>query len=194
MKKFVLKFLIVLIVFVLPNLILGLIRLYNGDKELLIIQNLDSENMIFQHPISSKIDSVKTIYKLGDLSHKQERLKDTIVIIKDKFGFSNYLENKNPEILFIGDSYFHDPGNGTLNGFQKRMNDFFGKNVSYNLGAVLSSDFKVFNELYENKFFEKRPNFIILELAERRFHHWLNLYQDLVNKKNKTKKIQIYGF
>jgi hypothetical protein len=194
MRKFIVKFLILILIFITPNLIFGVIRYFLGDKELIIYLNLDAENMVFHHPIRTKVDTIKTIYKLGDLSHDQERLADTIVIIKDNFGFSNYLENKNPEILFIGDSYFHDPGNGTLNGFQKRMNDFFSKNVSYNLGAVLSSDFKVYNELYQKRYFDKRPNFIVLELAERRFHHWLTLYQDLVQKKNKTKKYRYMGF
>ena len=194
MRKFIAKFLILMLIFIIPNLIFGVIRYFLGDKELIIYRNLDEENMIFHHPIRTKVDTIKTIYKLGDLTYTLERLQDSVVFINDKYGFSNYIENKNPEILLIGDSYFHDPGNGTMNGFQKRINDYFGKNVSYNLGAVMSSDFKVFNELYQNNFLVQRPKFIILELGERRFHHWLKLYKDLVEKKNKTKKYRFMGF
>ena len=66
---------------------------------------------------------------------------------------------------------------------QNKINSYFNKNCAYNLGAVLCSDFRVYNEFYQREIFIKKPKFIILEIIERNFYKWSNIYKDLsVNK------------
>lgn len=193
MDRFLYKFIVTLVICILPNTIIGVYRLLNNDQLLLLNQNLDKENMIFNYKIGDKVDTFLVHERQFDLSKEIEYLDSPNVIIYDKFGFSNYIENSSPDILLIGDSYFHDPGNGTINGFQKRINGYFHNNCCYNIGAVMCSNFKVYNELLNIRYFTKQPKTIVLEIAERNFYKWNNLYRDLIGKKYKTTNYNYYG-
>ena len=193
MKKFIVKLIIVFFISVIPNLFLGVYRYTEEDKTLRLNQNLNEENFIFNYKIKNKRDTIFTIFRKGDLTEKLSKLADTSITIYDEFGFSNCSSNKKPEIVLIGDSYFHDPGLGTKFGFQNKINSYFNKNCAYNLGAVLCSDFRVYNEFYERKIFLSKPKFIILEIIERNFYRWSNIYKDLSVNKMKTFKYKYLG-
>jgi hypothetical protein len=193
MKKFIINLLFVFVILAFPNLSIGIYRLLISDNTLQFNKNLNDENFIFNYKIKSKRDTLFSNFRKGDISNKISKLDDTLVSIYDEFGFSNLTQNRRPEIVLIGDSYFHDPGNGTEYGFQSKINSYFNKNCSYNIGAVLCSDFRVYNEFYEREIFLKKPKFIILEIIERNFYKWSNIYKDLSVNKIKTSKYKYLG-
>ena len=193
MKKFIVKLNIIFFICVIPNFFLGIFRYCNQDETLRLNQNLNEQNFIFNYKIKSKRDTLFTLFRKGDLTEKVNKLVDTSYSIYDEFGFSNCAVNNKPEIVLIGDSYFHDPGNGTKYGFQSKVNSYFNKNCAYNLGAVLCSDFRVYNEFFKREIFLKEPNFIVLEIIERNFYKWSNIYKDLSGNKIKTSKYKYLG-
>jgi hypothetical protein len=193
MQKFFLKLCLIFFIGVMPNFFIGLYRYIKKDNSLQLNQNLNAENFIFNYKIKNKSDTVMSIYRKGDLSSKLSRLDDTCCRVYDKFGFSNWTFNNKPKIVLIGDSQFHDPGKGTEYGFQNSLNTHFGFNCSYNIGAVLCSGFRVYNEFLKEKIFLQKPKYIVLEIGERNFLKWDNIFNELKMKSTKTIKYRYFG-
>ncbi len=188
MKKFLRKFLLIIGSVILINLLLGLIRLMVDDRNIPYIINQKENTMVLDYEKKESFYSEKQ-FAVSNLS------RDTLYSItktRDAYGFSNAMENKNPELLFIGDSYFYDTHISTNEGLQASCNKMLGGNISYNLGSVDNSNFKVYNELLQAKYITK-PKVIVMEILEEYLHTWLDLKNQIENNSIKTQNVNYYG-
>jgi hypothetical protein len=194
MKLFLIRFFKILLLFTTPNFVIGIYRLQKRDESLVYTQNLQNNRFIFNYPEKTTWETYQSSHlKSGDLSEKKIRIPPGYYRF-DEYGFSNNYPNSSPRIILIGDSYFHDPGNGTNSGFQASIDRKIGKRVTYNLGAVMNSSFKTYNELSLLKKINAPPKLIVLEVVERNFYqHWRTLYIDLINKKTKREQNHFLG-
>jgi hypothetical protein len=194
MKLFIIRLFKILLIFTTPNFLIGIYRLQKNDESLVYTQNLQNSRFIFNYPEKTTWETHHSSrLKSGDLSEKKIRIPPGYYRF-DEFGFSNNYPNSTPKIILIGDSYFHDPGNGTNCGFQASIDSKIGSRVTYNLGAVMNSSFKTYNELLKLKKINTQPQIIVLEIVERNFHrHWRTLYVDLINKKRKREQNHFLG-
>jgi hypothetical protein len=164
MKIFLINTIIVFVLSVLPNFIIGIIRLKKEEPIPYVLNKMksvkaDSEEL----SINNKPTYGKPI---GDMSRLSLLKGDSVLRYVDNFGFSNIVVNKSPEILFIGDSFLNDPGVSTNEGIQAQTNKLLNKNISYNIGSAGSAGFRVYNKFCELSF-KKKPRLIIFEVVER---------------------------
>ena len=167
MKKFILKTLLILFVSILPNVIVGFLRLGVNDFIPYTINYDLFQARYARYLEDSLINKSETVRvkPVGDLNNLSFA-GDPIIRSVDFFGFSNEYDNRRPEVLFIGDSFFNDPHLNSSMGIQSEVNKRLGKNSSYNIGNVSLCGFKVYNTL-QQAFFTGKPKLIIFETVER---------------------------
>lgn len=185
MKKFILYTFVVFIVSILPNTFIGLIRLGVNDFIPYTINYKLFQSRYARYmndSVHKSFESFKII-PVGDLNN-EPFVGAPINRSLDYFGFSNKSENRQPEILFIGDSFFNDPNMNTSMGIQSMVNKRLGKNIAYNIGNVGLCGFKVYNTL-QRAYFNRKPNLIIFESVERNVLE--NLKRSLDELKNQEK-------
>ncbi len=183
MKKYLLKFLILFLLCLLPNIIIGFVRIYFGDENIAYLKNKKQNHLVYNFEEQDSFTKIKT-YAITDLS------RDTLGEVNltyDYFGFTNQTENNKPEILFIGDSFFRNIINPTDSSIQARGNNILKRNACYNIGSSGNSTFKVYNELLEREYLHK-PKIIVLEIVERYLTDWLDLKNQLENSLTKTNR------
>jgi hypothetical protein len=118
----------------------------------------------------------------------REISKSRLIRFTDKWGFQNVSDIKNPEILFIGDSFFEDP----YLSYNKGLSQNFSK--SMNIAAVGCSGFKVFNELKTKGYFTELPKYIVIEVVERNIGGaWSNLFDQIESNEMKSVPYNYYG-
>ena len=186
MKRFISKTALYVILGLLPNILMGVIRIYLGDKNMPF--QINKEGRSHQEAI---LNPYATFYKdrKTDLSH------DTFKHVKnnrDANGLSNVQPNKQPDVVFIGDSFFADLLCSSDSGIQARCNRMLGYNAAYNLGYVSSANFKLYNE-YIKKGIIAEPKIIICEISEAYTSRWLSLKAELLSGKQRTKITNYYG-
>ena len=191
MKKFINKLLLLSFISLLPNLLVGLIRLLMNDDMIPFSLNISKDFEL----LAKKRESIYTFKKLpppiNDMSNRPVR-DDSLIRCIDRYGSSNVQRNPAPIILYIGDSFFEDPRMNTIDGLQSQTNHIFNKNVSYNIGNTGNSGFQVYNELINNGFIRK-PRLIVFEVVER---HAASIFKkaprQLINNEIKTKKYNYF--
>jgi hypothetical protein len=192
MKKMILKSVSLLSVALLVNAALGLVRLRLGD-EIPYKTNI-REQYFTDNQYKGRCDTTVYVHTRTDLGHDSIHLPQGLLRIYDHYGFSNMTENKSPELLFIGDSFFEDPQLSTTEGIQALCNQKMNRNGSYNIGAHGCSGFKVYNELSE-QYFSQKPRLIIFETVERALStHIEEALLDLRKHRYKTLQHHYYGF
>lgn len=164
MRKFIRKSALLLFIVVLINLLMGFIRL-KAEDEITYISNR-KEECVTANQFYGRADTAVYIKSRTDLGHDSINLPKGILRICDHYGFSNVADNKAPEMLYIGDSFFDDPHLNITEGIQALTNKKMQRNCAYNLGANGCSGFKVFNEL-SAQYFHQKPKVIFFESVER---------------------------
>ncbi len=164
MKRFLTYGTFLLAIAVLPNFSIGILRMHAGDRIPYAI-NRDKSYVTTEQAQVKQPYQLFPVFAVTDMSRKPV-WKDSILRSNDAFGFSNMVENRTPEILFIGDSYFNDPHFTTTEGIQATTNKHFQQNIAYNIGKSECAGFKVYNEL-NDCFFKKKPALIVFEVVER---------------------------
>ncbi len=109
MKRFLFKSGSILLVVVFINSTIGIIRLINADPTLPYSINRSQEFINTNQKygrVNLRNTSKRKEFKL-DLSG-EVIVKYNFIDVYDSLGFRNFYSNKNPEILFIGDSFFDD--------------------------------------------------------------------------------------
>lgn len=178
MKRFLTYGILIAVIAILPNFIVGLLRTRVNDFIPYTQQkNKDFYGTALEKELNYQLAPTTPV---ADMSRLPIRPEPTYRA-SDMFGFSNMVENKSPEILYIGDSFFNDPHSPTNNGIQAQTNDFFHKNIAYNIGAHNCGGFNVYNEL-NHYFFKKKPRLIVFEAVER------NAYEIIKNAPNELRK------
>jgi hypothetical protein len=177
MKKFILKIVIVILPILCMNLILGVIRYKNGDETIPYRQNWYKQYITHEQKYN-EIGRVVSDFQTFDMSREVRKCR--MVRYKDKWGFQNTDDIKNPKIIFIGDSFFNDP----FLSYQQGLSFNFER--SLNIGYMGCSGFQVFNELKTHGYFTEIPKFIIIEVVERNLEAWVNLYEQLEMNQIKT--------
>jgi hypothetical protein len=178
MKSFLINLLIVFVLSILPNYIIGVIRLKRDEP----ISYVLNEKKSFK--ASSKVFSInkKPIYirPRGDLSKLPLFKGVSVMRFVDNFGFSNIQINDSPEILYVGDSFLNDQALNTSDGIQSKTNKLLNRNVAYSIGNAGRAGFRVYNQLRKSTF-KKNPSLIIFEVVER------HLYEVLINAPNELR-------
>ena len=177
MKKFIFKIIIVLLPIVVVNSIFGFLRYNNGDDTIPYKQNWYKQ-FISHGQIDKNIGWIVSDSQIFDMS--REVRKHRMVRYKDKWGFQNISTIINPDILFIGDSFFDDP--------YLSYGQSLSLNIpqSMNISSMGCSGFQVFNELKIHGYFTTPPRFIIVEVVERNLDAWINLYEQIELMEMKT--------
>ena len=191
MKKFINQLLLLSFISLLPNLLVGLIRLLMNDDMIPFSLNLSKDFELH----AKKRESIYSFNKLpppiNDMSNRPVS-DDSLIRSLDRYGSSNIQRNPAPVILYIGDSFFEDPRMNTIDGLQSQTNHLFNKNVSYNIGNTGNSGFQVYNELINSGFIRK-PRLIVFEVVER---HAASIFRkatsQLINNEIKTKKYNYF--
>jgi len=191
MKKFLCRFLVVLLAALTPNILMGLYRLKVRDKLLPFTFNLNNDSMIPGLPHKSKRDTSYVDVVPGDLSG-EPLIEHPVLLIEDKYRFVNEQPNPSPEILLCGDSFFRSKRDNVSSGLQAKVNELFNRNISYSLGGAFCSGFKVYNELLKLGEISP-PKIIVLEVVERNLGAWKNLSLQLINNETKTVPYKYYG-
>lgn len=184
MKKIILKTIIVLLPILLTNLVIGVLRNKNGDETIPYKQNW-LKQFISRGQIGKKTGKIISDYQTFDMSREVRKLQ--IVNYIDKWGFQNKKEIKNPDILFVGDSFFEDP----FLSYEQSLS--FNIPLSMNISSMGCSGFQVFNELKTHDYFTKAPKYIIIEVVERNLYTWVNLFDQIKLKQLKTKNYNYFG-
>lgn len=163
MKRFLLTGTGLLLLAILPNLLAGILRLNAGDRIPFRVHT--DQDLAWKQQHNSKSFQPHRVVPIADMSLQPIR-NNSILRIDDPFGFSNQNENRNPVILYTGDSFLNDPHTPTEEGYQNITNTLLGFNASYNIGTHECGGFRVFNELMNGYFLEK-PKLVICEAVER---------------------------
>jgi hypothetical protein len=170
---------------------MGMLRM-KVDDEINYKVNKREEYITANH-YNGRCDTALFIKTRTDLGHDSLHLPQGILRICDAYGFSNVVSNPNPEVLFIGDSFFDDPHINTTEGIQALFNDKMKRNCAYNIGANGCSGFKVYNELLAKGYFSK-PKVIFFETVERAMStHIIEAAQQLKDNQFKTNKHHYLG-
>jgi hypothetical protein len=170
---------------ILANLIFGILRIKNADDTIPFRQNWNRQ-FINHRQIGLKVGYTIIDSPMFDMS--REISKSRLIRFNDKWGFQNVSDIKNPEILFIGDSFFDDP----YISYDKGLSQNFSK--SMNIAAMGCSGFKVFNELKVQGYFAKLPKYIVIEVVERNIGNaWSNLFDEIESNEMKSVPYNYYG-
>jgi|GEM_PF-4312797 len=192
MRKFIRKSVLLLFIVVLINLSMGILRIMAED-EITYVTNR-KEEFVTANQYYGRADTSVYIKTRTDLGHDSINLPKGILRICDHYGFSNVAENKTPEMLYIGDSFFDDPHVNSTEGIQALTNKKMQRNCAYNIGANGCSGFKVYNEL-DAQYFKQKPKVIFFESVERALA--TTIPEALVHLKTgqfKSQKHQYFGF
>jgi len=184
MKKFILKVVLILAPTIAINLTFGILRNHNGDETIPFRQNWMDQYMNLNQ-MDPAIGLMTIDAKKFDMS--KDVLSYTLTRFKDKWGFQNAKDIKSPNILFIGDSFFDDPFLSYTDGLSYNFNS------SMNLSSVGCSGFKVFNELKDHGYFTTLPKIIFMEVVERNFSAWSDLFEQIETNEFKTKPYYYCG-
>jgi hypothetical protein len=168
----------VLLPILCTNLIFGIIRYKNGDETIPYKQNWHKQ-FISHGQKDNQIGRSVSDFQTFDMSREVRKCR--MVRFKDKWGFHNSGDMKNPNILFIGDSFFNDP----FLSYQQGLSFNFER--SLNISSMGCSGFQVFNELKTHGYFTETPRFIIIEVVERNLISWVNLNEQI--EMNQVKSI-----
>lgn len=191
MRKFISKSALLLFIVVLINLLMGFIRL-QAEDEITYISNR-KEEFVTANQFYGRADTAVYIKSRTDLGHDSINLPGGILRICDHYGFSNVADNKAPEMLYIGDSFFDDPHLNSIEGIQSLTNKKMQKNCSYNLGANGCSGFKVYNEL-SAQYFQQKPKVIFFETVERALSTSISeAVQDIKTGQFKSQRHEYFG-
>lgn len=191
MRKLISKSGLILLIVVSINLITGLIRLKAKDD--IPYMTNRREAFITANQFYGRTDTAVYIKTRTDLGHDSINLPNGILRICDHYGFSNITGNKEPEVLYLGDSFFDDPHISTTEGIQALTNKKMKRNCSYNLGSNGCSGFRVYNEL-SSKYFTKKPKVIFFETVERALASNIpDAVQQLISKQYKSVTHHYYG-
>ncbi len=188
MKKFILKLAIILILSLMPNLIIGIIRISYGDKNIPFEINKKQSTLIETGPQKPYVP-----YYITTITDLAPDTINGIKEIRDQFGFSNSRPNKKPKIIFIGDSFFADARITYDSGIQATCDRILGCGLSYNIAGVGYSGFKVYNELIKKQYLFT-PRIIICEIVERDLNRWSEFKSQLLFNLTIEKKISNFGF
>jgi hypothetical protein len=189
MKHFLFKTSSILFVVILLNFSIGIIRLFNADPALPYLINRSKEFINTNQKngrVNLRNTSKRKEFKL-DLSG-EIIVKDNFIDVFDSLGFRNFYSNKNPEILFIGDSFFDDPYISAENGLNSKVKN------SMNISTWGETPgLGVYNNLKEIGYFKRTPKFIFFEVSERKAERVLSgLYSELISNECKVKKYEYY--
>ncbi len=189
MKRFLFKSGSILLVVVFINSTIGIIRLINADPTLPYSINRSQEFINTNQKygrVNLRNTSKRKEFKL-DLSG-EVIVKYNFIDVYDSLGFRNFYSNKNPEILFIGDSFFDDPYISAENGMSAKIKN------SMNISTWGETPgLGIYNNLKEIGYFNRTPKFIFFEVSERKAERVLSgLYSELISNKYKVKKYQYF--
>jgi hypothetical protein len=191
MRKLISKSGLILLIVVLINLITGLLRL-NAKDDIPYVTNR-METFVTTNQFYGRADTAVYIKTRTDLGHDSINLPKGILRVCDHYGFSNITGNLEPEILYLGDSFFDDPHISSTEGIQAQTNKKMKRNGSYNLGSNGCSGFRVYNEL-SSKYFTKKPKVIFFETVERALASNIHdAVQQLISKQYKSVVHHYYG-
>jgi hypothetical protein len=183
MERLIRKGTLVLLPVILANLVFGILRYRNGDKTIPFSQNWQRQYMT-KSQIDLKIGLNHSDSQIFDMSREIRRSK--LIRFKDKWGFQNSTDTKNPDVLFIGDSFFDDPHLSYDQGLTHNIPR------SMNISSVGCSGFKVFNELRTQGYFTRMPKFIFIGVVERNLSQWSDLYGQIEDNDTKTVPYKYY--
>lgn len=184
MRKFVLRISAVLFPIVLINFVIGLARDFSGDETIPFRQNW-LKQFVTRNQRLGKVGLQTSSSQVFDMSNEL-RVQPMVRSI-DKWGFQNISDIRNPEVLFIGDSFFDDPFLSYFDGLSHNFSS------SMNIASAGCSGFEVFNELSENGYFTVMPKFIVIEIVERNVYNWSELFEQIERKRLKTMPYNLMG-
>jgi hypothetical protein len=189
MKHFLIKSSSIFFVVILLNFSIGIIRLFNADPALPYSINRSKEFINTNQKygrVNLRNTSKRKEFKL-DLSG-EVIVKYNFTDVFDSLGFRNFYSNKNPEILFIGDSFFDDPYISAENGLNSKVKN------SMNISTWGETPgLGIYNNLKEKGYFNRIPKFIFFEVSERKAERVLSgLYLELISNEYKVKKYEYY--
>jgi hypothetical protein len=184
MKKLFFKIITIITPIVLVNLTIGIIRNQNGDNTIPFKQNW-LKQFITHNQIEGRVGLTISDSQTFDMSREVRHFK--IYRFRDKWGFQNLKDLKNPQILFIGDSFLDDPYLSYDNGLSYNFSN------SMNIACMGCSGFTVYNELKSHGYFNKVPKLIIIEIVERNLYNWSKLFGQIENNLIQTSPYRYAG-
>lgn len=191
MKQFLKKISVFCLLALSLNLLIGIARLQVEDEIPYRVNK--REAFVTANQFNGRCDTAVYVTSRTDLGHDSLNLPKGVLRICDAYGFSNAQANSNPDILFIGDSFFDDPHLNTSEGLQAMCNKQLHRNAAYNIGANGCSGFAVYNELRAKAFLNK-PKIIFFETVERAMNtHILGAAKQLKSGEFKSIQHHYYG-